>query len=28
MKDDTGAISYVNVRAWDTTDPDVPAQVW
>ena len=27
-EDDTGAISYVNVRAWDTTDPDVPAQVW
>jgi hypothetical protein len=27
-EDDTGAISYVNVKAWNTTDPDVPAQLW
>jgi hypothetical protein len=27
-EDETGAISYVNVNAWDTTDPDVPAQLW
>jgi len=27
-EDDTGAISYVNIRAWNTTDPDVPAQLW
>jgi hypothetical protein len=27
-EDETGAISYVNIKAWDTTDPDVPAQLW
>ena len=27
-EDDTGAISYVNVKAWNTIDPDVPAQLW
>ena len=27
-EDETGAISYVNTKAWDTTDPDVPAQLW
>jgi hypothetical protein len=27
-EDDTGAISYVNTTAWNTTDPDVPAQLW
>lgn len=27
-EDQTGAISYVNVKAWNTTDPDVPAQLW
>jgi hypothetical protein len=27
-EDDTGAISYVNLKAWNTTDPDVPAQLW
>jgi hypothetical protein len=27
-EDSTGAISYVNVKAWNTTDPDVPAQLW
>jgi hypothetical protein len=27
-EDETGAISYVNVKAWDTTDADVPAQLW
>jgi hypothetical protein len=27
-EDETGAISYANIKAWDTTDPDVPAQLW
>lgn len=27
-EDETGAISYVNIRAWNSTDPDVPAQLW
>ena len=27
-EDDTGAISYANIRAWNSTDPDVPAQLW
>jgi len=27
-EDETGAISYVNTKAWNTTDPDVPAQLW
>lgn len=27
-EDRTGAISYVNIKAWNTTDPDVPAQLW
>jgi hypothetical protein len=27
-EDSTGAISYVNIKAWNTTDPDVPAQLW
>ncbi len=27
-EDATGAISYVNTKAWNTTDPDVPAQLW
>jgi hypothetical protein len=27
-EDTTGAISYVNVSAWNTTDPGVPAQLW
>jgi hypothetical protein len=27
-EDKTGAISYANVKAWNTTDPDVPAQLW
>jgi hypothetical protein len=27
-EDASGAISYVNVKAWNTTDPDVPAQLW
>ncbi len=27
-EDKTGAISYVNIKAWNTTDPDVPAQLW
>jgi hypothetical protein len=27
-EDETGAISYVNTKAWDTTDPLVPAQLW
>jgi hypothetical protein len=27
-EDETGAISYANSAAWNTTDPDVPAQLW
>ena len=27
-EDETGAISYANTKAWNTTDPDVPAQLW
>ena len=27
-EDRTGAISYVNTKYWDTTDPDLPAQLW
>jgi len=27
-EDNTGAISYVNTKAWNTTDADVPAQLW
>ena len=27
-EDRTGAISYVNIKAWNTSDPDVPAQLW
>jgi len=27
-EDRTGAISYVNTKYWDTTDPDHPAQLW
>jgi hypothetical protein len=27
-EDATGAISYANIKAWNTTDPDVPAQLW
>lgn len=27
-EDETGAISYVNTAAWDTTDANVPAQLW
>ena len=27
-EDETGAISYVNTSAWNTKDPDVPAQLW
>jgi hypothetical protein len=27
-EDATGAISFVNTKAWNTTDPDVPAQLW
>jgi len=27
-EDRTGAISYVNTQYWDTTDPDLPAQLW
>jgi hypothetical protein len=27
-EDETGAISYANTSAWDTKDPDVPAQLW
>jgi hypothetical protein len=27
-EDETGAISYVNTKAWNTTDPGVPAQLW
>ncbi|MEA2690312.1 MAG: hypothetical protein QOD51_2919 [Candidatus Eremiobacteraeota bacterium] len=27
-EDETGAISYANAKAWDTTDPDVPSQLW
>ena len=27
-EDTTGAISYANTKAWNTTDPDVPAQLW
>jgi hypothetical protein len=27
-EDKTGAISYVNTKAWNTTDPGVPAQLW
>jgi hypothetical protein len=27
-EDKTGAISYANISAWNTTDPDVPAQLW
>jgi hypothetical protein len=27
-EDSTGAISYVNTKYWDTTDPDLPAQLW
>jgi hypothetical protein len=27
-EDRTGAISFVNTKAWNTTDPDVPAQLW
>jgi hypothetical protein len=27
-EDRTGAISYVNIAHWDTTDPAAPAQLW
>ena len=27
-EDRTGAISFVNTKYWDTTDPDLPAQLW
>jgi hypothetical protein len=27
-EDETGAISYVNTKAWNTTDAGVPAQLW
>jgi hypothetical protein len=27
-EDETGAISYANTKAWNSTDPDVPAQLW
>jgi hypothetical protein len=27
-EDETGAISYANTNAWNTKDPDVPAQLW
>ncbi|MDB5071165.1 MAG: hypothetical protein JWM87_2276 [Candidatus Eremiobacteraeota bacterium] len=27
-EDETGAISYANTKAWNTTDPQVPAQLW
>ncbi|MBV8748395.1 MAG: hypothetical protein JO103_01645 [Candidatus Eremiobacteraeota bacterium] len=27
-EDRTGAISYVNTKYWDTTDPDHPSQLW
>jgi hypothetical protein len=27
-EDETGAISYVNIAHWNSTDPDVPAQLW
>jgi hypothetical protein len=27
-EDRTGAISFVNIAHWDTTDPTVPAQLW
>ncbi|MDB5041698.1 MAG: hypothetical protein JWN27_2424 [Candidatus Eremiobacteraeota bacterium] len=27
-EDATGAISFANTKAWNTTDPDVPAQLW
>ena len=27
-EDATGAISYVNTKAWNTTNADVPAQLW
>ncbi|HEX3468843.1 MAG TPA: hypothetical protein VHT05_12270 [Candidatus Elarobacter sp.] len=27
-EDRTGAISYVNIAHWNTTDPDQPAQLW
>jgi hypothetical protein len=27
-EDETGAISFANPKAWNTTDPDVPSQLW
>jgi hypothetical protein len=27
-EDRTGAISFVNTKYWDTTDPDLPSQLW
>jgi hypothetical protein len=27
-EDHTGAISYVNIARWDSTDPGAPAQLW
>ena len=27
-EDETGAISYANTKAWNSTDPGVPAQLW
>ncbi len=27
-EDSTGAISFANTKAWNTADPDVPAQLW
>lgn len=27
-EDSTGAISYVNIAHWDTTEPTAPAQLW